>query len=66
MDKKTKSNLNNTFSNWFNFKKNFKRNPTNDPHYVIPFMKAHRSGSTVGGFWLNATATWIDVKKNPT
>ncbi|EGG04914.1 family 31 glycoside hydrolase [Melampsora larici-populina 98AG31] len=33
---------------------------------AIPFMKAHRAGSTVGVFWLNAAETWIDVEKIPT
>lgn len=33
---------------------------------AIPFMKAHRSGSTVGVFWLNAAETWIDVEKQAT
>lgn len=33
---------------------------------AIPFMKAHRAGSTVGVFWLNAAETWIDVEKKPT
>tara|TARA_R110002003_G_scaffold145_11_gene13431 strand:- start:9901 stop:12069 length:2169 start_codon:yes stop_codon:yes gene_type:complete len=30
---------------------------------AIPFMQAHRKGSTVGVFWLNAAETWIDVVK---
>ncbi|KAF2826977.1 hypothetical protein CC86DRAFT_350180 [Ophiobolus disseminans] len=30
---------------------------------AIPFMQAHRKGSTVGVFWLNAAETWIDVTK---
>ncbi|KAK3378468.1 glycoside hydrolase family 31 protein [Podospora didyma] len=29
----------------------------------IPFMQAHRKGSSVGVFWLNAAETWIDVSK---
>lgn len=29
----------------------------------IPFMQAHRVGSTVGIFWLNAAETWIDIVK---
>ncbi|KAI5799275.1 glycosyl hydrolases family 31-domain-containing protein [Peziza echinospora] len=29
----------------------------------IPFMQAHKKGSTVGVFWLNAAETWIDVIK---
>lgn len=33
---------------------------------AIPFMKAHRAGSTVGVFWLNAAETWIDIEKQPT
>ncbi|KAH9824657.1 family 31 glycoside hydrolase [Melampsora americana] len=33
---------------------------------AIPFMKAHRAGSTVGVFWLNAAETWIDVEKHAT
>ncbi|KAG0145571.1 hypothetical protein CROQUDRAFT_93686 [Cronartium quercuum f. sp. fusiforme G11] len=33
---------------------------------AIPLMKAHRAGSTVGIFWLNAAETWIDVEKVPT
>ncbi|MBW0472288.1 hypothetical protein O181_012003 [Austropuccinia psidii MF-1] len=33
---------------------------------AIPFMKAHRAGSTVGVFWLNAAETWIDIEKEPT
>lgn len=30
---------------------------------AIPFMQAHRKGSTVGVFWLNAAETWIDITK---
>ncbi|KAF2743555.1 glycoside hydrolase family 31 protein [Sporormia fimetaria CBS 119925] len=30
----------------------------------IPFMQAHRKGSTVGVFWLNAAETWVDVTKH--
>ncbi len=30
---------------------------------AIPFMQAHRKGSTVGVFWLNAAETWVDVTK---
>ncbi|KAF2646628.1 hypothetical protein P280DRAFT_544956 [Massarina eburnea CBS 473.64] len=33
---------------------------------AIPFMQAHRKGSTVGVFWLNAAETWIDVTKAKT
>jgi len=29
----------------------------------IPFMQAHKPGSTVGVFWLNAAETWIDITK---
>ncbi|KAJ5665250.1 Glucosidase 2 subunit alpha [Penicillium maclennaniae] len=29
----------------------------------IPFMQAHRKGSTVGVFWLNAAETWVDIVK---
>ncbi|KAI1932854.1 glucosidase II [Ophidiomyces ophidiicola] len=29
----------------------------------IPFMQAHRGGSTVGVFWLNAAETWVDIVK---
>ncbi|KAH0562027.1 hypothetical protein GP486_003272, partial [Trichoglossum hirsutum] len=32
----------------------------------IPFMQAHRKGSTVGVFWLNGAETWIDVVKSMT
>ncbi|KAI6785034.1 Glucosidase 2 subunit alpha-like protein [Emericellopsis cladophorae] len=31
---------------------------------AIPFMQAHRKGSTVGVFWLNAAETWIDIIKS--
>ncbi|KAI9726027.1 MAG: hypothetical protein M1828_002035 [Chrysothrix sp. TS-e1954] len=31
---------------------------------AIPFMQAHRPGSTVGVFWLNAAETWIDIVKS--
>ncbi|KAJ4293472.1 glucosidase II [Kalmusia sp. IMI 367209] len=31
---------------------------------AIPFMQAHRKGSSVGVFWLNAAETWIDVIKS--
>lgn len=31
---------------------------------AIPFMQAHRKGSTVGVFWMNAAETWIDVVKS--
>ncbi|KAK0728360.1 glycoside hydrolase family 31 protein [Lasiosphaeria miniovina] len=30
---------------------------------AIPFMQAHRKGSSVGVFWLNAAETWIDIIK---
>ncbi|KAF2125468.1 glycoside hydrolase family 31 protein [Dothidotthia symphoricarpi CBS 119687] len=30
---------------------------------AIPLMQAHRKGSTVGVFWLNAAETWIDITK---
>ncbi len=30
---------------------------------AIPFMQAHRPGSTVGVFWLNAAEMWIDIVK---
>jgi len=30
---------------------------------AIPFMQAHRKGSTVGVFWMNAAETWVDVVK---
>jgi mannosyl-oligosaccharide alpha-1,3-glucosidase len=30
----------------------------------IPFLTAHRSGSTVGVFLLNSAEMWIDVEKN--
>lgn len=29
----------------------------------IPFMQAHKKGSTVGVFWLNAAETWVDIEK---
>ncbi|ODA82453.1 hypothetical protein RJ55_00960 [Drechmeria coniospora] len=29
----------------------------------IPFMQAHRKGSSVGVFWLNAAETWVDIIK---
>lgn len=29
----------------------------------IPFMQAHKKGSTVGLFWLNAAETWVDIVK---
>ena len=29
----------------------------------IPFMQAHRRGSTVGVFWLNGAETWVDIVK---
>ncbi|KAI1982319.1 glucosidase II [Ophidiomyces ophidiicola] len=29
----------------------------------IPFMQAHRGGSTVGVLWLNAAETWVDIVK---
>ncbi|KAF2230933.1 glycoside hydrolase family 31 protein [Viridothelium virens] len=31
---------------------------------AIPFMQAHRAGSTVGVLWLNAAETWIDIVKS--
>ena len=31
---------------------------------AIPFMQAHRKGSTVGVFWLNAAETWVDIIKS--
>ncbi|KAK3988617.1 2 subunit alpha glucosidase [Cladorrhinum sp. PSN332] len=30
---------------------------------AIPFLQAHRKGSSVGVFWLNAAETWVDVVK---
>lgn len=30
----------------------------------IPFMQAHKKGSSVGVFWLNAAETWVDIVKN--
>ncbi|KAI4180650.1 MAG: hypothetical protein L6R41_007093 [Letrouitia leprolyta] len=33
---------------------------------AIPLMQAHRKGSTVGVFWLNAAETWIDIVKSKT
>jgi alpha 1,3-glucosidase len=30
---------------------------------AIPYMQAHRAGSSVGVFWLNGAETWIDVEK---
>ena len=30
---------------------------------AIPFMQAHKKGSTVGVFWLNAAETWVDIVK---
>ncbi|KMU74661.1 neutral alpha-glucosidase AB [Coccidioides immitis RMSCC 3703] len=30
----------------------------------IPFMHAHRPGSTVGVLWLNAAETWVDIVKS--
>jgi alpha 1,3-glucosidase len=33
---------------------------------AIPFMQAHRKGSTVGVFWLNGAETWVDVTKAKT
>ncbi|KAK2748496.1 hypothetical protein FQN57_000629 [Myotisia sp. PD_48] len=33
---------------------------------AIPFMQAHRKGSTVGVLWLNAAETWIDIVKSTT
>ncbi|CEQ39441.1 SPOSA6832_00983 [Sporobolomyces salmonicolor] len=32
----------------------------------IPFMKAHRAGSTVGVFLVSASETWIDITKEST
>ncbi|KAI9933279.1 hypothetical protein ASPWEDRAFT_115566 [Aspergillus wentii DTO 134E9] len=31
---------------------------------AIPLMQAHRQGSTVGVFWLNAAETWVDIVKS--
>lgn len=31
---------------------------------AIPFMQAHKKGSTVGVFWLNPAETWIDIVKH--
>lgn len=31
---------------------------------AIPFMQAHRKGSSVGVFWLNAAETWVDIVKS--
>ncbi|GMF72942.1 unnamed protein product [Aspergillus oryzae var. brunneus] len=31
---------------------------------AIPLMQAHRPGSTVGVFWLNAAETWVDIVKS--
>ncbi|GAA5895979.1 hypothetical protein JCM6882_005578 [Rhodosporidiobolus microsporus] len=32
----------------------------------VPFMQAHRAGSTVGVFLVNAAETWVDVTKSAT
>lgn len=32
----------------------------------ITFMQAHRKGSSVGIFWLNAGETWVDIVKSKT
>lgn len=40
---------------------------TNSPMTLygsIPFMQAHRVGSTVGVFWLNGAETWVDIIKD--
>ncbi|RKP36332.1 glycosyl hydrolases family 31-domain-containing protein [Dimargaris cristalligena] len=29
----------------------------------IPFMTAHRPGTSVGVFWLNSAETWVDIEK---
>ncbi|SCO82293.1 related to glucosidase II, alpha subunit [Fusarium oxysporum] len=29
----------------------------------IPFMQAHRKGSSVGVFWFNVAETWVDITK---
>ncbi|CEF87825.1 hypothetical protein SNK03_012001 [Fusarium graminearum] len=31
---------------------------------AIPFMQAHRKGSSVGVFWLNVAETWVDITKD--
>ena len=31
---------------------------------TIPFMQAHKAGSTVGLFWLNAAELWVDVTRS--
>ncbi|EON62961.1 alpha 1,3-glucosidase [Coniosporium apollinis CBS 100218] len=31
---------------------------------AIPLMQAHRKGSTVAVFWLNAAETWVDIVKS--
>jgi alpha 1,3-glucosidase len=31
---------------------------------AIPFMQAHRKGSTVGVFWLSGAETWVDIIKS--
>ncbi len=33
---------------------------------AIPFMQAHRKGSSAGIFWLNAAETWVDIVKTKT
>ncbi|KAI8453211.1 hypothetical protein BY996DRAFT_8500738 [Phakopsora pachyrhizi] len=33
---------------------------------AIPLMKVHRTGSTVGVFWLNSAETWVDLEKEQT
>ncbi|BFZ53288.1 glucosidase II [Savitreella phatthalungensis] len=30
---------------------------------AVPFMQAHKKGSDVGVFWMNAAETWIDIEK---
>lgn len=29
----------------------------------VPFMMSHKSGASVGVFWLNAAEMWVDVEK---
>ncbi|KAK4054515.1 glucosidase II [Microbotryomycetes sp. JL201] len=33
---------------------------------AIPFMKAHRAGSTVGVFFVSGSEIWVDITKAPT
>lgn len=48
------------------FARKYSTNSSASQYGSIPFMKAHRAGSTVGVFLVTGSEAWIDITKSPT